>query len=184
MKQANDQRAQDKGTPELHQRAVIETDGKATYNRSTTPMDYYLHRSIIQRHHWEAAEMLYFYWYHGAEKSAYVVSRDPRAPKGKGDQYKREQMEQSYKAAMAAITRTVPRLTVLNVVCYGEWLADLSKEEMLQAVQNPQHYLKQAFGKNKRMELLMEGLAQLAKHFRIAPYSAHEERRSAQKVGA
>ena len=171
-------RTRDEGTPELAQRHIIEVVGKQRFNRTGVPIDYYLHQRWIKLHLWEAAQKLYAYWYFGAEKCNYATVRDPREPRGNFDPYKREQMEESYKAALASINRTVPRLVVFNVVCMGEWLAGLNKEAMAKYMQNPTHYLNIAFGKNKRMALLIEGLEDLAKHFKLKPYDEDKEEKA------
>lgn len=176
MQHEHDSQQRDKGTPELEQHHIVEQIGKQRFVRTSVPIDYYLHKRYIKRHLWEAGELLFFYWYHGAEKSAYVTVRDPREPKGRGDSFRKEQMEQTYKAAMLAIRGVVPRLMVLNVVCYGEWLAHLNQDEMIKAASHPAPVaLARAFGKNKRMQLLKDGLDDLAKHFRLPEYPDNEE---------
>src|ERR1700677_4687237 len=96
MSQDVELKNRDSGTPELHERHIVEQVGGKHYVRTGVPIDYYLHRGRIKIHQWEAAELLYFYWYHGAEKSAYVTMRDPREPKGRADPMRKEQLEQSY----------------------------------------------------------------------------------------
>lgn len=179
MQQDNDTigRARDNGTPEIHKQHIVEEKNGRAYVRSDVPIDYYLHRRLITLSQHEAAELLYFLWYHGAEKSSYVTVRDPRMPKGIPNHMRKEQLEQTYNKAMLSIKDVVTRLTVYNVVCIGEWLVGLNKEALLRGHSDRKHYLKTAFGINRRMELLKDGLDQLQKHFRIPDYKEkhHEE---------
>ena len=168
MSQDVELKNRDTGTPELHERHIVEQVGGKHYVRTGVPMDYYLHRSLIKLHQWEAAELFYFYWYHGGGKICLCYrARSAYEPKGRADPMRKEQLEQSYNKAMLAIDNLVVRLTIYNVVCIGEWLVDLDKEQMLKSAPEKKHYLRMAFGKNRRMELLLQGLDDLAKHFKI-----------------
>ncbi len=146
----------DYGTPELHKQHVINhvktSDGRrVAIVRSTCPIDYYYHRSIITPQQYDAANILYRLWYYGAEKSSYVTVRDPREPSGEPNYEAKMELEQKYNNAMKELPVMV-RLIIYNVVCLGEWAK----------------YIKASVGRDRRMVLLHKGLDQLAKHFRIS----------------
>ncbi len=156
--QQPESRTRDYGTAELRQHHLVTYDETSEVKKrarvlTSAPCDYYLHRRNITQQQWEASEKLFFFWYHGAERSNYVTVRNPHEPSGgKGDPDSKIILEQKYNAAIKALPNAVIRLLVINVVCHGEYLATVN------------HL---AIGKNARMEKLRDALDILAKHFGI-----------------
>lgn len=179
-----ERRHADLGTPELHQRHITAGEETNEVRRRTrvlsqVPIDYYLHQGWLSMQQWESAELLYFFWYYGAEKSGYVVSRDPRQPKGKADSMRREYLEQKYNEAVSEIGGLGAKLVVYNVVCLGEWARSDAELHALK-LSNKKHYLDaldKKVGRNRRMKLLRQGLDDLARHFRIPAYPEEKKER-------
>ena len=148
----------DHGTPEMNQRNITRKEVTSEMKQRTrvitsVPMDFYLDRGWVKLGHWDAAEQLYRFWYYGAEKSSYVLMRDPREPKGSyGNENGKMIMERKYNDCMRSIRKLSCWLMVYNVVCMGEWASDV---------------IHVGVGKNARMERLKEGLKDIAQHLKI-----------------
>ena len=147
----------DQGTPELRKRHVVTFEETSDVRKrarvmSEVPIDFYLHNGKISVRQWDAANLLYGFWYYGAVRSSYVVSRDPRTPRVEPNVESRGQCQQKYRKAMNAISGKQTQLLIYDVVCLGEFLININHIGV---------------EKNRRLERLKDGLDDLARHFKI-----------------